>query len=256
MAKIILKNAHLQFRVRQARRITLKEYVVRRLYRKSVNPVMEVNALRDINLELREGDRLGLIGHNGAGKSTLLRLMAGVYPATSGTREVEGNIHSLFDISLGFEMDSNGWDNIRYRSYLQGESPKSVKSKMAQIAEFTELGHFLDMPIRYYSAGMMVRLAFSIATSIEPEILLLDEVLSAGDMAFQFKAQERMNTLMKHARLMVLAAHDLGTIAQVCSKAAWLEHGQLMRVGPVDEVIAEYTRSVHRAPQAPGALAA
>ena len=256
MAKISLKDVHLQFRVRQARRITLKEFIVRRMFRKSVNPMIEVNALRGINLELVDGDRLGLIGHNGAGKSTLLKLIAGIYPATSGTREVKGEINSLFDICLGFEMDANGWDNIRYRSYLQGGTPKTVKMKIHEIAEFTELGHFLEMPVRYYSAGMLVRLAFSIASTVEPDVLLLDEVLGAGDMAFQLKAQERMRQLMGQARLMVLAAHDFAAVSQICSKVAWMDHGQLIRVGPTDQVIAEYTASVHRAPPAPGAMAA
>jgi len=256
MAKIILNDINLKFRVRQARRITLKEYIVRRLYRKTVNPVIEVHALRDINLELHEGDRLGIIGHNGAGKSTLLRLMAGVYPPTAGTRLVEGDINSLFDITLGFEMDANGWDNIRYRGYLQGETPKSLKTKLQEIAEFTELGTFLDMPVRYYSAGMLVRLAFSIASAIEPEILLLDEVLGAGDLGFTLKAQHRMKELMGKARLMVLISHDLESIRQICSNVAWMDHGRILRVGPVDEVIEEYKSSVQKAPPMPGAIAA
>jgi ABC-type polysaccharide/polyol phosphate transport system ATPase subunit len=256
MAKIILKDVSLQFRVRQARRITLKEYIVRRLYRKSVNPVIEVNALQNINLELHEGDRLGIIGHNGAGKSTLLRLMAGVYPPTNGTRDVEGDINSIFDITLGFEMDANGWDNIRYRGYLQGETPRSLQKRIPEIAEFTELGTFLDMPVRYYSAGMLVRLAFSIASAIQPEILLLDEVLGAGDLSFHLKAQQRMKDLMSQARLMVLISHDLESIRNICSKIAWMDHGRIVRIGPVNEVIAEYKESVHRAPPAPGAMAA
>ena len=256
MAKIVLNDISLQFRVRQARKITLKEYVVRRLYRKSVNPVMEVNALRNINLELHDGDRLGIIGHNGAGKSTLLKLMAGVYPATSGTRIVEGDINSLFDIALGFEGDASGWDNIRYRGYLQGETPRTLKPKITAIAEFSELGHFLDMPVRYYSAGMMIRLAFSIASTIQPEILLIDEVLAAGDLSFMLKAQQRMRDLMGQARLMVLISHDLGSISQICSKAAWMDHGRIVRIGAVKEVVDAYTASVHQSPPAPGALAA
>src|SRR5262249_42140244 len=126
---------------------------------------------RDVSLRVGEGERLGIIGPNGAGKSTLLKVLAGIYPPTQGRRVVEGQISSLFDLTLGFEADSNGWDNIHYRSYLQGETPRGVRAKLAAIAEFSELGHFLDMPVRYYSAGMMVRLAFAIATAIEPQIL-------------------------------------------------------------------------------------
>jgi ABC-type polysaccharide/polyol phosphate transport system ATPase subunit len=256
MAKIVLNNISLQFRVRQARRITLKEYVVRRLYRQSVNPVIEVNALRDISLNLEDGDRLGIIGHNGAGKSTLLKLMAGIYPPTNGKREVEGSISSLFDIALGFEQDASGWDNIRYRGYLQGETPKTIAKKLPEVAEFSELGKFLDMPVRYYSAGMMIRLAFSIASSIEPEILLIDEVLAAGDLSFQNKAKKRMRELMSQARLMVLISHDLDSISTICSKVAWLDHGRIAGIGPSQQVVNEYRQSVAKAAPAPGAVAA
>ncbi len=256
MAKIVLDDISLQFRVRQARRITLKEYLVRRLYRETVNPVIEVNALRDINLDLHDGDRLGVIGHNGAGKSTLLKLMAGVYPPTGGQRVVEGSISSLFDIALGFEGDASGWDNIRYRGYLQGETPLSIGKKLQEIAEFSELGQFLDMPVRYYSAGMMIRLAFSIASSIEPEILLIDEVLAAGDLSFQNKAKKRMQELMSQARLMVLISHNLEDIPSMCPKVAWLDHGRLVRVGPAQDVIDDYRHSVSQAAPAPGAAAA
>src|SRR5262249_1826508 len=151
--------------------ITLKEFLVRQMFRRSVNPVIEVRALQDVSLEINEGQRVGIIGHNGAGKSTLLKLLAGIYPPTKGKRLVEGRISSLFDIALGFETDASGWENIYFRGFLQGETPKSVRAKMQPIADFSELGEFLNMPVRYYSAGMLVRLAFSIATAIEPEIL-------------------------------------------------------------------------------------
>src|SRR5262249_23643462 len=148
MASIDLDRASLQFRVRQSRRITFKEFLVRGLFRSSVNPWIEVRALEGIDLHLRDGDRLGVIGHNGAGKSTLLKLIAGIYPPTAGTRTVTGRISSLFDIALGFEPDANGWENISYRGYLQGETPKSLKAKIDQIAEFSELGDFLNMSVR------------------------------------------------------------------------------------------------------------
>ena len=244
MAKIVLNDINLQFRVRQARRITLKEFLVRRLYRKSVNPVIEVNALQNIALDLRDGDRLGIVGHNGAGKSTLLKLMAGVYPPTSGVRNVEGRISSLFDIALGFEGDASGWDNIRYRGYLQGETSRTIQKKLQNIAEFSELGKFLDMPVRYYSAGMMIRLAFSIASAIEPEILLIDEVLAAGDLSFQNKARDRMHELMKKACLMVLISHDLDVLPRLCSKAIWMDHGRMIMIGSPHEVIVAYRQSV------------
>jgi lipopolysaccharide transport system ATP-binding protein len=187
---------------------------------------------------------IGIIGHNGAGKSTLLKLLAGVYPPSKGALTVEGKISSLFELSLGFEHDASGWENIFYRGYLQGETPKSVRAKMQGIADFSELGDFLNMPVRYYSAGMLVRLAFSIATAIDPEILLVDEVLGAGDMAFQAKARQRMCDMMSKARLIVMVSHDMDALAKLCESGIWMDHGQVRRQGPIHEVIAAYTDSV------------
>jgi ABC-type polysaccharide/polyol phosphate transport system ATPase subunit len=251
MARIELDHVSLTFTVRQRGRITLKEFLVRQMFRRSVNPMIEVRALQDVCLTARDGERVGVIGHNGAGKSTLLKLLAGIYPPSKGRRTVKGRISSLFDIALGFEGDANGWENIAYRGYLQGETPRSIRAKVREIADFSELGQFLDMPVRYYSAGMMVRLAFSIATAIEPEILLVDEVLSVGDMAFQEKAQQRMRDMMSRAQLIVVVSHDLDSLAKVSDRAIWLDHGCLRQSGPTLEVIRAYTESVHQArPQA------
>jgi ABC-type polysaccharide/polyol phosphate transport system ATPase subunit len=244
MARIELDNLCLTFRVRQLRRITLKEFLVRRMFRKSANPVMKVNALRNINLVVREGERLGVIGHNGAGKSTLLKVLAGIYPPTRGKRLIDGRISSLFDIALGFEGDADGWENISYRGYLQGETPRSIRAKMEQIAEFSELGEFLNMPVRYYSAGMLVRLAFSIATAIEPEILLVDEVLSVGDMSFQDKARQRMRDMMSRARLIVVVSHDLVSLNKLCDRGIWMNQGQIRQEGTMKEIVDAYTESV------------
>jgi ABC-type polysaccharide/polyol phosphate transport system ATPase subunit len=246
MARIELDGVHLTFRVRQHRRITFKEFLVRQMFRRSVNPMIEVRALQDVNLSIAEGQRVGVIGHNGAGKSTLLKVLAGVYPPTDGRRTVEGQISSLFDIALGFEPDASGWENIAYRGYLQGETPRSIKGKMQAIADFSELGAFLDMPVRYYSAGMMVRLAFSIATAIEPQILLVDEVLSVGDMAFQAKARQRMKEMMAKAQLIVVVSHDLEGMAKVCERTVWMDHGRVRQVGPTAEVVAAYVQSVQQ----------
>ncbi len=244
MARIELEDVSLTFRIRKQGRITLKEFLVRRMFRRSINPLIEVRALQNVNLEIKAGDRLGIIGHNGAGKSTLLKLLAGIYPPTTGRRTVEGRISSLFDIALGFETDATGWENIYYRGFLQGETPRTVRAKMQPIADFSELGDFLNMPVRYYSAGMMVRLAFSIATSIEPEILLVDEVLSVGDMAFQDKARHRIREMIGKAELIVMVSHDLDSLAELCEKGVWLDHGNVRRVGPMKEVIAAYTKHV------------
>jgi ABC-type polysaccharide/polyol phosphate transport system ATPase subunit len=252
MATIDLDNVGLTFRVREKGRIAFKEFLVRRLFWKTVNPYREVRALHDVTLKMGDGQRIGIVGHNGAGKSTLLKLLAGIYPPTSGKRIVKGRISSLFDIALGFEVDASGWENIAYRSYLQGETPKTLRSKIDPIAEFSELGDFLNMPVRYYSAGMIVRLAFSIATAIEPEILLVDEVLSVGDMAFQEKARQRIHEMIAKAELIVVVSHDLESLAKVCNQAIWMDHGTVRQVGAVQDIIDAYKGSV----QTPAAQAA
>jgi ABC-type polysaccharide/polyol phosphate transport system ATPase subunit len=244
MARIELEQVSLTFRVRKERSVRLKDFILKRMFLPSKNPFLEVRALQDVNLRVEQGDRLGFIGHNGAGKSTLLKLLAGIYAPTSGYRSVTGRISSLFDIALGFEGEASGWENITYRSYLQGETPSSVRAKRNAIAEFSELGDFLNMPVRYYSAGMMVRLAFSIATAIDPEILLVDEVLGVGDLSFQNKARERMRDMMAKAHLMVLVTHDLDGIRQMCNRAVWLDHGRIVMIGPCDSVVAAYRASV------------
>jgi lipopolysaccharide transport system ATP-binding protein len=244
MARIELDDVGLTFKVRKNMRVTLKEFLIGQMFRSSRNPIMEVKALQHVTLTVGQGARLGVIGHNGAGKSTLLRLLAGIYPPTAGKMSVTGRISSLFDIALGFESDANGWENIAYRSYLQGETPRSVRAKKHAIAEFSELGDFLNMPVRYYSAGMLVRLAFSIATAIDPEILLVDEVLSVGDMAFQIKARQRMMEMMAKAHLMVMVSHDLESLSKMCTHAIWLDHGRMVTTGLTENVVAAYKSSV------------
>lgn len=248
MAHMKLENVSLRFRVRRRGRMTLKEYLVRQMFRRSVNPVMEVKALENVSLTFDPLERYGIIGHNGAGKSTLLRLLGGIYPPTSGKRSVEGRVSSLFNLSLGFQMEATGWENIAIRGYLQGETPKSIQSKIQEIADFSELGDFLEMPIRHYSPGMLVRLAFSVATAIEPEILLIDEILSAGDMAFQTKALNRMRNLLDQAQLIVIVSHDTGTIANLCTKLIWMDHGRVQMIGGTDEVLKAYSNHMSSQP--------
>jgi lipopolysaccharide transport system ATP-binding protein len=243
MACIDLDKVGLTFRVRRQGKLSLKEYVLKRMFRQSVNPLMEIRALHDVSLQLRDGDRLGIIGHNGAGKSVLLRLLAGVYPPTAGRRTVAGSLSSLFDFTLGFQPELNGWENMTLRVYLQGETRRGARDKMGAIAAFSELGEFLDMPIRHYSAGMLVRLGFAISTTIDPEILLIDEILSAGDMSFQAKAQARMQDLLSRAKILALVSHDLDAVLRICNQVAWMDHGRIRKLGPAEAVIAAYRAS-------------
>jgi ABC-type polysaccharide/polyol phosphate transport system ATPase subunit len=251
MAVIVLDSVDLTFRVRQQRQITIKEYLLKGMFRQSQNPLFEIHALRDVSVEIADGERVAVLGANGSGKSTLLRLLAGVYHPTRGTRVVRGRVSSLFDLTLGFEMEANGWKNIRYRGFLQGESQEGVRKKAPDIAAFSELNDFLAIPLRFYSAGMLVRLAFSAATAIEPEILLVDEVLGAGDLAFQRKAQQRMHKMMEKARILVVVSHDLSVLPRLCRRALWLDKGRLRADGPVDDVIAAYVEHVSGARPAP-----
>ena len=245
MASILLENVDLEYPLRE-QQSSFKEYLVRGLFRKQLakKPTI-VRALNQISVKIGIGERVAIIGHNGAGKSTLLRTMAGIYPVARGNCRVEGTICSLFDIFLGFEPEASGWENIRFRSYLQGATPAQVLERTAGIGEFTELGDFLNYPVRCYSAGMAVRLAFAIATSIEPEILLLDEFVAAGDLAFQKKAEERMRTFLERAKIVVMVGHNLAYLKAHCERALWIDHGTLRADGPAESVIDQYIASAN-----------
>ncbi len=202
--------------------------------------VVVVNALSGIKLELQAGDRLGLIGHNGAGKSTLLRVMAGIYPPTQGVVEVRGRTVPLLDINLGMDDQSTGRQNIRLRGLLLGMDHEEIRAKTEEIAQFTELGDYLDLPLRTYSSGMRLRLAFAIATAVDAEILLLDEVIGVGDASFQDKAARRLEHLHDRADIVVLAIHNPAVIRQSCNKALWLDRGVMRGFGDVQSVLDGY----------------
>jgi ABC-type polysaccharide/polyol phosphate transport system ATPase subunit len=246
-AMVELERVSLTFRVRRQHHLTFKEYLLRRLFMQRRNPKAEVRALQEVSFRVQDGERVGIIGANGSGKSTLLRLLAGVYAPSAGLRRVHGRVASLFELALGFEMESTGWKNIYQRGYLQGETAAGIRAKAQAIADFSELGDFLNLPVRYYSAGMLVRLAFAIATAVEPEILLVDEVLGAGDLAFQIKARRRLHDMMGQARILLVVSHDLPALSRMCERAVWLDRGRLVADGPVAEVLAAYTEQVRDA---------
>jgi ABC-type polysaccharide/polyol phosphate transport system ATPase subunit len=199
-----------------------------------------VRALDGIDLELSDGDRLGLIGPNGSGKTTLLRVLAGIYPPRPGSATIDGSVSSFTDITLGMDLEATGWDNIIFRCLFMGLSLGEAKRLSPTIAEFSELGSYLDLPIRTYSAGMSLRLAFAISTSIDPDILIMDEMISAGDLQFIEKAKRRLKEIIGKANILALASHDLQMIRSICNKAAWLQHGAIKKIGATDTVVAAY----------------
>jgi lipopolysaccharide transport system ATP-binding protein len=219
----------------------LKAWLTRRFIKDPAKPQRyRVEALKDINLDINQGERVGLMGLNGAGKSTLLKVMAGIYPPTAGGVERRGHICPMFEFATGFEMNQSGWDNIRVRGLLLGMSPKEVESKLPEIAEFTELGEFLSYPVRTYSTGMFIRLAFAVSTSINPEILLLDEVMGAGDIRFAEKAKKRMFEFMEQGKILVFSSHNADLLATFCKRTIWLDKGRVVADGPTAEVTEMY----------------
>jgi ABC-2 type transport system ATP-binding protein len=202
--------------------------------------VVRVKALRDISLELADGDRLGLIGRNGAGKSTLLRTIGGIYEPPHGTVTVMGNLVALLDLGLGIDPEMTGRENVLMRGIVLGMSRSDVRHKLEQIEQFAELGDSFDLPVRTYSSGMLVRLAFATSTSIEPEILLIDEVISAGDHLFMKKAEQRVRELATDTKILIVASHSIDVIRFFCNKCALLSDGRLVKLGPVDQVVEEY----------------
>ena len=231
MALLSLKNVSVSFPIYGAGSASLKKTVAASVtggrFGKETG-VNVVQALHDINLELKSGDRLGLLGHNGAGKSTLLRTLAGVYEPSAGDFIRKGTVASLIDPSLGIEPDASGIENIMLRGLVMGMSRKQVEGLTAEICEFSGLGEYVNMPVRTYSTGMMMRLAFAISTSVQADILLMDEWLSVGDAEFTAKAEKRMKDVVSKSGILVLASHSPELIALECNRVVHLEHGRLV----------------------------
>ena len=202
--------------------------------------VVVIEALRDITMSLELGDRVGLVGHNGAGKSTLLRLLSGIYEPTRGVASVTGRVAPVFDLGVGMDPEISGFENIIIRGLFLGQTRKQMLAKVDEIAEFTELGDYLSMPLRTYSTGMRVRLAMGVVTSIDPEILLLDEGIGAVDAEFLAKARTRLFELVERSGILVFASHSDEFLADLCDTAIWLEHGTVREHGPLREVLHHY----------------
>lgn len=216
------------------------------LIRSTDGVVMGVRALTDINFEVASGERLALIGENGSGKTTLLQALAGIYSPDAGTIEIEGRATSVVNINLGMNLEASGHRNITLRGLASGRKRKEIEEKRAEIAAFSELGSFLDLPIETYSAGMRMRLNFAIATAFDPDVLILDEWLSAGDAAFRQKATERMKEFVGKAGILVLASHSRSLLTEACTRALWLDAGAVRMDGPVKEVLEVYDQEMSR----------
>lgn len=202
-----------------------------------------VRALDGVSFELQHGERVGIIGRNGAGKSTTLRALAGIYPLKSGSIEVEGEIGTLLDITLGFEPESTGRENIYNRGLAMGVHPKLLAQYEDEIVQFADLGPFIDLPVRTYSAGMYVRLGFAISTQFAPDVLLIDEVFGAGDAAFAQRALVRMEEVLANSGLLVLVTHDISLVRRVCTRVIWLQQGKIILDGDTEAVLGAYLAS-------------
>ncbi|MGV1836878.1 ABC transporter ATP-binding protein [Rhizobium rhizogenes] len=242
MASINLDNVVVDFPVFNARSRSLKNRVLNiatggRIESDSEGHVI-IRGLENVNISLNDGDRLGLVGHNGSGKTTLLRVMSGVYRPSAGKTSIVGKCTSLINISLGIDPEATGRQNIKIRGALLGLSKGQLRARQEEIEEFSELGDFLDMPVRTYSTGMQLRLAFSISTVIQPEILIMDEWLATGDEGFKEKANKRLHELVNQTKILIIASHSRDLLLENCNRLIWLDHGTI-RMDDKPEVVAQ-----------------
>jgi ABC-2 type transport system ATP-binding protein len=240
---ICTENAWVEFPIFDAKSRSLKKTFLGKAggtIGRNESNVVVIEALRDITLSLQTGDRVGLVGHNGAGKSTLLRLLSGIYEPTRGSASVRGRVAPVFDLGVGMDPEISGFENIIIRGLFLGQTRKQMLAKVDEIADFTELGDYLSMPLRTYSTGMRVRLAMGVVTSIDPEILLLDEGIGAVDAEFMKKARTRLQSLVARSGILVFASHSNEFLAQLCTSAMWIDHGTIRMTGGIEEVVGAY----------------
>jgi len=245
---IVINNVFKSFRKTSKRNeyTTLKSELVRLLkfQRRLIEPATHIEALKGVDLRIPKGSTVGIIGRNGSGKSTLLKLMTGIYSPTRGTIDVQGRISALLELGAGFHPDFTGRENILINGIILGMNRAELKDRIPGIIEFAELGDFIDEPVRTYSSGMFMRLAFAVATHVEPEVLIIDEILSVGDEHFGRKSQAKMNEFRRSGKTIVLVTHDLSTVQSWCDAAAWIDGGRIRMYGSAAEVVKEYRLAV------------
>ena len=238
---IVLENISVRYRAQEVRIRTFKEYAIQ-LLKRNVR-FKEFRALNHVDLQVNEGEIVGVIGRNGAGKSTLLKVIARVLIPTDGRVRLRGRVSPLLELGAGFHPELTGRENAFLNGTLLGHSRREIEARLSEIIEFAELDAFIDSPLRTYSSGMVARLGFSIATTWKPEILILDEILSVGDEAFRTKCKARMAKYRDEGTSTLLVGHDMNTISALCSRAVWLEHGEVKAVGPSKDVVSVYRQS-------------
>jgi teichoic acid transport system ATP-binding protein len=245
---ISIEDVHIAFRVNLQTNPTLKSTIVR--FGRKEKTVKVIDALQGVSFEVPHGKVMGVIGANGAGKSTLMRAVAGILPPTKGRIEVNGRVSTLLALGVGFNSALSGRENVTLGGLASGLSREEIREKYNEITAFAELEEFMDMPMRTYSSGMYSRLAFAVAVHMDPDILIIDEALSAGDAHFKQKASDKMNELVSKARTMLVVSHALGTIKELCDEAVWLHKGRLVRRGDPEELIDDYMRFLKVGPDA------
>lgn len=240
---IRIKNVSMKFNMDIEKDFSMKQAFINFFTKKKKKKTEYFWALKNVTFSVNKGDVVGLIGSNGAGKSTLLKVVSGVMKPTSGKVEVDGVISPMIELGAGFDQNLTARENIYLNGAILGYSKKFLDSKFDEIVEFSELKDFLDVPVKNFSSGMTAKLAFSIATIVDPEILIVDEILSVGDLRFQEKSKNKMMEMIKGGTTVLYVSHSLESIKDLCNKVVWLDHGQVVKMGDTKEICDEYYKS-------------